>query len=161
MGSSRRSNTGRCRGFADADSDDRWVRRWEIDDSAPELPTVARSSKETGRPVEGPEGRTRCGTVRCRAMRCGAVRFWLMLRVCGKKGMRRQPRIKQWPGAGRAQPCALLLCSDLLARSLPPSPPQELALSWQSDGRKLSKDYRKRDKQSRKKLDATRKRYRL
>lgn len=161
MGSNSRSNTGWCRGFADADSDDRWVRRWETDDSTPELLAVARSSKETGRPVQGPEGRTRCGTVRCRAMRCGAVRFWLMLRVCGKKGMRRQPRIKQWPGAGRAQPCALLLYSDLLARSLPPSPPRELALSSQRDGRKLSKDYRKRQTGSRKRLVATRKRYRM
>lgn len=60
----------------------------------------------------------KCGTVRCRTMRCGTVgAILVMLRVCGKKGMCRQPRIKQWPGAGRAQPCALL-CSDLLARSL-------------------------------------------
>ena len=53
MGSSRGSNTRVCRGFADADSDDRWVRRWGTDDSTLEKPAVPRSSSSNTRGEAG------------------------------------------------------------------------------------------------------------
>lgn len=72
----------------------------------------------------------KCGTVRCRVMRCGTVRC----DFGDVEGLRQRKACAASRGSnsGLAPPvrnpalCSVLVCS--LARSLPMSPPQELAL---------------------------------